>query len=93
VWRWLIPLALAAEPVPERPIPSMCGFDVFRVCGTSQGNRYFPEWVAVAPGVVTTITNPLGSPKGCVKISSLTGRGIYVYGDETTAPALLRRAP
>jgi hypothetical protein len=87
----LLPVWVAAAEPPIPKMPDLCGFAVFRVCGAS-GNRRFPQWIAVAPSMVTTITNPLESPAGCVKISSVTGRGIYVFGDEQEAAHLLRQA-
>lgn len=88
----LLPMHATLAVEPPVPLPTICGFAVFKICGASRGNRFAPEWVAVSPTVITTITNPPESPNGCVKIFSMTGRGIYVLGDEIDAARLLRNA-
>jgi hypothetical protein len=89
---WFTAVILIADPLPKAKLPSICGYAVFRICGASQSNRIIPEWVAVSPSAITTITNPPDSPDGCVKIFSLTGRGVYVVGTENEAAALLGKA-
>jgi hypothetical protein len=89
----LIPLALAVEPAADSyKLPVLCGYAVFKICGASRTNKVIPEWVAISPNAITTITNPPDSPDGCVKVFSITGRGVYVYGDEVMAAQRLRQA-
>lgn len=85
----MIVAALADEP------PSPPGFVRLDVCATATTDGVpagVSEWGLVAASSIVLIGNPKGSPDGCVRVSNLNNRRIYVYGDEYTIAAKVSRA-
>lgn len=59
------------------------GFVRLQLCsGASGAPDGVAEWALIVASSVTTIGNPKGSPDGCVRVSNLNNRRIYVVGTE-----------
>ena len=88
MWPWLLPLALAVEPV---HVPDICGFVSVQVCVAAKSHIKVARIIHVRPSQITAMANPVDSPPDCIRLY-IGPRSIYVVGDYDTIAARVHKA-
>jgi hypothetical protein len=79
VWRWLIPLALAVEPVKPVEVPDICGFVSVQVCVQASSHIKIARVIHIRPSAITALANPPDTPENCLRLY-VGSRTIYIVG-------------
>lgn len=77
------------QPVADEPQPVICGFASFQVCGASPDNKSVGQWIVINPSILAVVGNPPESPPGCVRVTTVWGGKLYVWGTEATIAAAI----